>query len=225
MRKTGVMQLIIGTKSWSTWSLRPWLELKHGAIPFEEILVALRWEGASAAIAAVSPSAKVPVLRDGALTVWDSLAISEYLAETYPGAALWPKDPAVRAVARSAAAEMHSGFAALRNACPMDLALRVVQPLDDAVAADVRRIVELWREVRTRYGQGGPWLFGDWCIADAFFAPVATRFRSYGVDLAAQGDDGTAARYVETALADPYFLDWERDALAEHGRAGTSGQV
>jgi glutathione S-transferase len=210
------MQLIIGTKSWSTWSLRPWLVLKRTGQPFEEHLIRLRWDGAADEIRAVSPSGKVPALKDGDLTLWDSLAISEYLAERFPDAGLWPADPGVRAVARAVTAEMHAGFQALRNACPMDLALRRTAALDDATTADVRRIVALWRDCRSRFGTGGPWLFGDWSIADAFYTPVATRFRSYGVDLAAQGDDGTAAAYLATLLADPAFLAWEADALAEN---------
>ncbi len=209
------MQLIIGTRAWSSWSLRPWLVAQRCGAPFDELLIALRWDGASDAIGAVSPSRRVPVLRDGDLTVWDSLAICEYLAETYPDAKLWPTDKAARAIARAAAAEMHSSFAALRNACPMDLALRTTLELSPEVSADVRRIVALWNDCRRRFGEDGPWLFGPWSIADAFYAPVATRFRSYGVDLAAHGDEGVAQAYVETALADPDYLRWETAALAE----------
>jgi len=213
------MQLIIGTKAWSTWSLRPWLVLRKSGAPFEELLVQLRWDGASEAIAAVSPSKRVPVLRDGELVVWDSLAICEYVAERHPEAGLWPADPAARAVARAAAAEMHSSFGALRNAYPMDLTLRTVKAPEPEVSADIARIVALWRDCRSRFGTGGPWLFGRWSIADAFFAPVATRFRTYGADLAAHGDDGVAAAYVKTALADPDFLAWEADAIASTPRA------
>ena len=209
------MQLVIGTKSWSTWSLRPWLVMKRTGQPFEERLIRLRWDGAADAIRSVSASGKVPVLRDGDETIWDSLAICEYLNERFPEARLWPADAAARGVARSVTAEMHSSFQALRSGCPMDLALRTTAELDTATAADVRRIVILWRDCRRRFGGDGPWLFGAWSIADAFYAPVATRFRSYGVDLAAHGDDGTAAAYVATALSDPDFLSWEADALAE----------
>ncbi len=215
------MQLVIGTKSWSTWSLRPWLALKRTGQPFEERLIRLRWDGAADAIRSVSASGKVPVLRDGDETIWDSLAICEYLNERFPEARLWPADAAARGVARSVTAEMHSSFQALRSACPMDLALRTTAELDTATAADVRRIVILWRECRRRFGGDGPWLFGAWSIADAFYAPVATRFRSYGVDLAAHGDDGTAAAYVATALSDPDFLSWEADALAEDPEPAT----
>ncbi len=209
------MQLIIGSRAWSSWSLRPWLAAARCGAPFEDILIPLRWDGAADAIGAVSPSRRVPVLRDGDLTLWDSLAICEYLAETYPEAKLWPTDKAARAIARSVASEMHSGFTALRSACPMDLALRTVQPPTPEVSADVRRIVALWRDCRRRFGQGGPWLFGQWSIADAFYAPVATRFRSFGIDLAAHGDDGAGQAYVETSLSDPDYLRWEQAALAE----------
>jgi glutathione S-transferase len=209
------MQLVIGTKSWSTWSLRPWLALKRTGQPFEELLIRLRWDGAADALRSVSASGKVPVLRDGDETIWDSLAICEYLAERFPDARLWPTDVAARAIARAVTAEMHSSFQTLRSACPMDLALRTRADLDAATAADVRRIVSVWLDTRRRFGGDGPWLFGDWSIADAFYTPVATRFRSYRIDLSAHGDDGTAVAYLTTVLSDPDFLSWEADALAE----------
>jgi len=209
------MQLIIGTKAWSSWSLRPWLVIVKSGAAFDELRIALRWEGASDAIAAVSPSKRVPVLRDGDLVIWDSLAICEYLADRYPEAELWPKDAAARAIARAAAAEMHSGFSALRQTCPMDLALRKVQAPDEATSQDLRRIVELVRSCRARFGAGGPFLVGGWSIADAFLTPVATRIRSYGLDLSAHGDDGVASAYFDALLADPAFLRWELDALNE----------
>ena len=216
------MQLIIGTKAWSTWSLRPWLVLKRTGAPFEEVLIALRWDGASEAISAVSPSRKVPVLRDGDTVIWDSLAIAEYLAEKFPQAGLWPADSHARALARSVTAEMHSGFSALRNACPMDLALRTTLTPDEATAADISRIVQIWKACRHDFGASGPWLFGDWSIADAFYAPVATRFHSYGIDLASFGDDGSAAAYVQTLLNDADFKAWERDALADQSECSRS---
>jgi len=209
------MQLIIGTKAWSSWSLRPWLVIVKSGAAFDELRIALRWEGASDAIAAVSPSKRVPVLRDGDLVIWDSLAICEYLADRYPEAELWPKDAAARAIARAAAAEMHSGFSALRQTCPMDLALRKVQAPDEATSQDLRRMVELVRSCRARFGAGGPFLVGGWSIADAFLTPVATRIRSYGLDLSAHGDDGVASAYFDALLADPAFLRWELDALNE----------
>ena len=207
------MQLIIGTKAWSTWSLRPWLVLKHSGLAFEEMLIALRWDGTTEAISAVSASGKVPVLRDGDIVVWDSLAISEYVAEksTVP---LWPASQAARAAARAAAAEMHSGFSALRNQCPMDIGLRTTVTVDEALAKDLTRLVSLFTSLRHKHKGEGPWLCGTWSIADAFYAPVATRVRSYGLDLGAYGDDGSAKAYVETLLAEPAFLEWEKEALA-----------
>jgi glutathione S-transferase len=156
----------------------------------------------------------VPVLKDGDLTVWDSLAICEYLAERFPQAALWPADPANRALARAAAAEMHSGFGALRRTCPMDIGARAEVALDEEVARDIRRIVELWTGLLTR--SGGPFLLGDWSIADAFFTPVATRFETYGVDLASYGDEGGAAEaYWRLLLAQPEYEQWADAAVAE----------
>jgi glutathione S-transferase len=148
------------------------------------------------------------------VTVWDSLAISEYLAERFPAAGLWPADSVARALGRAAAAEMHAGFAALRRECPMDLALRAPAPVSAATAEDARRIVALWQGLLTRFG--GPYLLGGrWSIADAFYTPVATRFRSYGIDLAAHGDDGSATAYAARLLAAPEYLAWEHGALTD----------
>lgn len=209
------MELVIGTKLWSTWSLRPWLALKRAGVPFTETLVELRQAEVTAAeLAARSPSALVPALKVGELVVWDSLAICEYLAETFPEAKLWPDDPALRALGRSAACEMHAGFQALRGECPMalDEAPRAV-PLSEATRKNVRRIVESWNSLLAR--TGGPFLLGDWSIADAFYTPVATRFRTYGVDPADYGDTGPAAAYGQRLLETPEYLEWERGALAE----------
>lgn len=210
------MRLMIGNKNWSTWSLRPWLVMKHAGLPFEEVKVPLRLEDTPDVIrAAGSPSAKVPVLIDGDLKVWDSLAICEYLYERFPDAVLWPDDRMKRARARSASAEMHSSYGPLRNQCPMDIALRTRLELSEDTEKDVRRIVELWRDLRGRYGSGGPFLVGEWSIADAFFTPVATRFRTYAVDLARYGDDGTAQAYSDLLLNQPVFLEWEAEAVKE----------
>lgn len=207
------MELVIGTKAWSSWSMRPWLVLKHAGVPFTETLVPLRRNTAAPEIARHSPSGRVPVLKFDGWTVWDSLAICEYVADRYPEAVLWPADPVQRAVARSATAEMHSGFSALRSECPMDLALRTQVELSEATGADVRRITALWRELRRDAEGTGAFLFGEWGIVDAFYTPVATRFRSYGVDLAAYGDeDGTAQTYADALLATPDYLEWEADA-------------
>jgi len=209
------MELVIGTRKWSTWSLRPWLALKRTGAAFTETLVTLREVGVSEEIAKYSPSGKVPVLKDGDLVIWDSLAICEYLAETFPDAKLWPDDPAARALGRAASAEMHSGFPSLRGECPMDLTLRTHIDLSEATANDVRRIVRLWSDLRGRFSAGGPFLLGGWSIADAFYAPVATRFRGYGIKLSDFGDTGAAGAYCETILETPEFLQWERAALAD----------
>jgi glutathione S-transferase len=207
------VELVIGTKKWSTWSLRPWLVAKRSGLAFTETLIDLRQAdgGTALAIRPHSPSGLVPVLKteDGAL--WDSLAICEYLAERAPG--LWPADPAARAFARAAACEMHSGFSSLRGECPMDLSARPhAAGLSEATHKDIRRIVALWNNLLGRFG--GPFLAGDWSIADAFFTPVATRFRTYGVKPSDFGDSGPAGAYAERLLEQPDFLEWERDALA-----------
>ena len=209
------MEIVIGTKKWSTWSLRAWLALKHTGEPFSETLIQLREVDTSEAeISAHSPSKLVPVLKDGDLVVWDSLAICEYLNERLPQAKLWPDDPATRALGRAAAAEMHSGFASLRGECPMDLTLTTHADLTPATAKDIRRIVALWSDLRARYGKDGPYLLGAWSIADAFFTPVATRFRSYGMRLSDYGDVGAAGSYSEALLEAAEFRAWEADALA-----------
>jgi len=209
------MEIIIGTKAWSTWSLRAWLPLKRTGAPFAETLIGLRRPQSEAEIARHSPSGKVPALRDGEVVIWDSLAIAEYLADKFPDAGLWPKDATARALGRAAAAEMHAGFASLRGECPMDLSLRTQIELSEATANDVRRIVRLWIELRDRHGADGPFLLGGWSLADAFYAPVATRFRSYGVKLSDYGDTGAAGAYAEALLEWPDFLEWEAAALTE----------
>jgi glutathione S-transferase len=207
------MEIVVGTRKWSTWSLRPWLALKRTGEPFTETVVELRHaELSEAEIRKHSPSGLVPVLKDGDLTIWDSLAICEYLAERYPAAKLWPEDPVPRALGRSAAAEMHSGFVPLRRECPMELDTRRTVEISEDTASNIRRIVELWTQLLTRFG--GPFLVGEWSIADAFYTPVATRFRTYGIDLAAYGDDGRCAAYAERLLQTPEYLEWERAALA-----------
>jgi glutathione S-transferase len=201
--------LVIGDKAWSSWSLRPWLAAKVANIPFREVNVRLRQADTGGEIARHSPSGRVPVLKRGALTVWDSLAICEYLAELAPQARLWPEEAGARAMARSVSAEMHSSFQALRKEFPMDFHARIhgAEP-SEQVRKDIARIAALWRETRAAFGAGGPFLFGAFTIADAMYAPVATRFRTYGVGLAAFGDDGTGAAYVETLLAMPEMQEW-----------------
>jgi glutathione S-transferase len=208
------MELVIGTKAWSTWSLRPWLVAKRAGAPFSETRIALRQADnqTEAEIRPHSPSGLVPALKVDGLTIVDSLAICEFLAERFPDKGLWPQDAAARALCRSAAAEMHAGFASLRGECPMDLAAepRVVE-LSEATHKNVRRIVALWLDLLGRFG--GPFLGGaQWGIADAFYTPVATRFRTYGVMLSDFGDDGRAGEYAARLLEQPEFLEWERDA-------------
>ncbi|MFI4974916.1 MAG: glutathione S-transferase family protein [Caulobacterales bacterium] len=208
------MEILIGDKRSSTWSMRPWLALKHTGAPFTETLIRQRTDQTTqSARAAGSPTGLVPALKDGTLTVWDSLAICEYLAEKFPVARLWPADPNHRALGRAAAAEMHSGFASLRGECPMDIALHEKVDISEATQVNVRRIVELWSELLARFG--GPFLLGEWCIADAFYTPVATRFRSYGIRLSDHGDTGPAGQYCGRLLETPEFLAWEAGALAD----------
>ncbi len=209
-------QLVIGNKNTSSWSLRPWLALRQAGIAFDEIHIDLRAPDGKAQILTYSPSGKVPALLGGGRVIWDSLAILEFLAEThrYSHPALWPRSAAARAHARCIAAEMHSGFQALREHCPMDFVARAPKArLPGPVAADVRRIVALWRECRQRHGVGGPFLAGRFCAADAMYAPVASRFRTYLPDLARYGDDdGTAQAYVEALFAHPAMAEWGKGA-------------
>ncbi|HLY78386.1 MAG TPA: glutathione S-transferase family protein [Caulobacteraceae bacterium] len=208
------MELLIGDKLWSSWSMRPWLALTRTGAPFTETLIRLRREETNAdARAAGSPNGQVPVLKDGDATVWDSLAICEYLAEQFPAARLWPSDSAARALGRSAAAEMHSSFASLRGECPMDLSLKSEIEVSEATHNDLRRLVALWSGLLSRFG--GDFLVGEWSIADAFFTPVATRLRSYGLRLTDYGDLGPCGAYAERLLETPEFLDWEKGALSD----------
>jgi glutathione S-transferase len=219
-------QLVIGNKNTSSWSLRPWLAMRHAGIAFEEINIKLRMTDTKEQILRRSPSGKVPALliddpAAGGFVVWDTLAILEYLAETHPDARLWPEQARARAQARSVSAEMHSGFQQLREHCPMDLVARTPrEQLAEPVAADVRRVVAIWRDCRGRFGASGPYLFGAFTAADAMYAPVASRFRTYISNLGAYGDDGTAAAYVATLFAHPAMQDWEAGAQAERAAAG-----
>jgi len=207
------MEIVVGTKKWSSWSLRPWLALKRTGQPFKETVIELRQGASDAEIAKHSPSHLVPVLKDGDLAIWDSLAICEYLAEAFPAAGLWPQDAALRALGRSVAAEMHSGFSSLRGECPMALEVTpATVAISEATQKDVRKIVARWNQLLKR--SGGPFLLGDWSIADAFYTPVATRFRTYGIHLSDYGDTGPAGAYCERLLQTPEFLTWEADSLA-----------
>jgi glutathione S-transferase len=210
--------IYIGYRTISSWSMRAWLPMKKAGVPFDETLIRYRIPQDKAKLAALSPTGKVPFLihkRDGhEIKVWDSLAISEYLAELLPQARLWPDDPVARAFARSISAEMHSGFRPLRDHLSMALLER--KPGEglhgDGVAADIARIEAMWTECRKRWGKagGGPYLFGHFTIADAMYAPVATRFRTYMPHLMP-----VCMAYVEAVLSDPAFLEWEAAAESD----------
>jgi glutathione S-transferase len=208
--------LVIGDKNISSWSLRPWLAMAHHNIPFAEERIRLRQLESKAAILRHSPSGKVPALKTNGLVVFDSLSILEFLAERHPELQLWPSDPNNRALARSVSAEMHSGFATLRNDMSMDLLARLpTPPIGEELEQDIRRIVSVWRDLRTEFASAGPFLFGAFTSADAMYAPVATRFRTYGVTLSEFGDDGRAVDYAETILALSAMAEWERAARHE----------
>ncbi len=204
------LTLVIGTKNYSSWSLRPWLALRVAGIPFDEVLIRLRQPQTREQILAHSPAGKVPILKDGDFTVWESLAILEYLADRFPGANLWPSDRQARAAARAVSTEMHAGFAPLRQQLPMDIRSRLPLEADEAARTDIARILDIWRDCRSRYGAGGRFLFGPFSAADAMFAPVVTRFRTYGVSL-----DPVARAYSEAVLALPAMREWETAASAE----------
>ncbi len=213
------MELIIGPRLYSTWSLRPWLVLKRCGAEFAVTEIDIYSDAGRAEMARLSPSGLVPLLKVDGETIWDSMAIAVWCAERYPYARLWPADPHARWLARSAACEMHGGFMALRTHCGMgpDHSMvgpdRATLPVDPGVARDIRRLVSLFMEMRARFGASGPWLFGDWSVPDAFFTPVAARFRHYQVDLAGFGDDGSAQAYCDALLAQPDFLAWSAEAL------------
>jgi glutathione S-transferase len=203
--------LIIGNKNYSSWSFRPWIAMKVAGIPFDEMVISLNAPDFKPRVSAVSGTGKVPALDDNGVHVWESLAILEYLADRFPEARLWPDDPAARAHARAVASEMHAGFLPLRRACPMNM-WRPVLPrqLDEAALANVRRIDALWTECRTRFGAGGPFLFGRFGAADAMYAPVVSRFHTYAIDV------GPAARaYMEAVMTLPAWSEWRAAALKE----------
>jgi glutathione S-transferase len=207
--------LYVGNRNYSSWSLRPWLCLRWAAIEFDETSIELDQpgygEGRVAAVCAVSPSGRVPVLTVGNLPIWDSLSIAEWANENSRAGPLWPTEPLQRAQARSVSAEIHAGFFALRNALPMNIRRRcTAYGLAPDTLADISRIGTMWASARASHRANGPYLFGARCIADAFSLPIATRFRTYGVDL-----PGAAQSYCETLLVDPAFLEWEARVLAE----------
>ena len=214
-----MLKLYIGNKNYSSWSMRPWVLLKQAAIPFEESMVRFdAFENGSSfkqLINSVTPVGKVPALVDDGFVVWDTLAIAEYLAEKFPDKTLWPADLQARARARSICAEMHSGFSALRSACPMNIEAnlanmgQLIWRDKPAVRADVRRIVAMWTELLTQHQ--GPMLFGKFSIADAFYAPVCMRLKSYALPVSAEISD-----YIQRVCALPSVTAWVNEALEEN---------
>lgn len=219
------MKLLIANKLYSSWSMRPWVLMTALGIPFEETLIPLYLRDSKARILDVSPTGKVPCLMDGDIKVWESLAIMEYLHERFPDRGVWPADGAARAHARAVASEMHAGFVALRQACPMNLRGRFSIPeISSDVADNLRRIEGLWSEARTRFAAktGGDFLYGAFTAADAMFAPVVTRLDTYELRVAPE-----TRRYMNAVLAHPAFVRWRSEALQEpwiipHYEAGTT---
>ncbi|MGD9671251.1 MAG: glutathione S-transferase family protein [Hyphomicrobiaceae bacterium] len=206
------MHLIIANKLYSSWSMRPWLVMRAIGLDFKETVIPLRQPDTAERIRAYSPSGKVPVLIDGDVKVWESLAIISYLADKYPDRPVWPDGNVARAHAKSIAMEMHGGFQPLRQACPMNLAKRFAAPaMSDDLAVSIARVEEIWRETRVRFGASGPYLFGArFTAADAMFAPVATRLDSYSIPVAPE-----TRAYIDAIYANPYFAEWRAAAFKE----------
>ena len=206
-----MLHLVIGNKRYSSWSMRPWLVLKAFDIPFEETVVPLRQPETRAQILKFSLAGKVPVLIDGKTSVWESLAIIEYLAEQFPTHAIWPKDAGARAHGRAIASEMHAGFQPVRQTLPMNLGKRYAAPvLSDELKTNVDRIEESWRTARANFGTGGPFLFGAFSAADAMYAPVVTRFETYQIPVASD-----TALYMDAIIGHPAFRAWSEAAKLE----------
>src|SRR3954466_14341782 len=198
------MKLVVGNKNYSSWSMRPWIGLKVAGIPFDEEVIPLYGEGAREEILKHSPAGKVPILIDGDVRVWESLAILEYAAEKFPGAGLWPSDPAARAHARAISTEMHAGFAALREECGMNFwRPPAKRALSAAAQANIARVQEIWTDTGARYGAGGPFLFGKFTAADAMYAPVVSRFETYLIDVSPP-----VRAYMQAMIALPAWVEW-----------------
>jgi len=203
--------LVIGNKNYSSWSFRPWIAMKVAGIAFDEVVISLDAPDFKSRVSKIAGTGKVPALDDNGIHVWESLAILEYLAERFPAAQLWPADAAARAEARAISSEMHAGFVPLRRACPMNMWRPVKKrELNDETVANVRRIEAMWKDCRTRYGSGGPFLFGPFCAADAMYAPVVTRLATYGIKVSRE-----TLGYMETVMALPAFAEWRAGARAE----------
>lgn len=211
MLERRAMRLVIGNKNYSSWSLRPWLVLKQFGIPFEEKLIPLDRDETEGELSQYCPGGKVPTLVDGTYPVWESLAIIDHLQDRFPEKAIWPKKPEWRARARSVSAEMHAGFAALRQHCPMDCRAKKLRPTGarwEAIAEDVARVQDIWTQCLEL--SGGPFLLGEFSAADAMFAPVVTRFQTYQLPL-----NASAQNYVSTMLAHPPMQNWLEAARQE----------
>ncbi len=205
------LRLIIGNKNYSSWSFRPWIAMRHAGIEFTDEVIPLYQPGSRAHILKYSPAGKVPVLLDGDMAIWESLAILEHLAEKFPAVGLWPSEPRARAHARAISAEMHAGFAALRNRCPMNMRRPPkTRALTPEVEQDVKRIEAIWADSRARFGQSGPFLLGAFGAADAMYAPVVSRFSSYAIPVGAP-----ALGYMQTMMALPAWKEWASAAAAE----------
>lgn len=205
------VQLVIGNKAYSSWSLRPWLAMKQIGLAFDEVMIRLQQPETKAEMLKHAPNGQVPVLHHDGVTVWETLAILEYVNETFANGRLWPQDRAARALARAISAEMHSGFGALRGHCPMNVRRRL-EPyaLTPEAARDVTRIIALMRDARARFGQGGPFLFGTFSNADAMFAPVVNRLHFYALDVPAD-----IRAYMDAVLSLPANVAWRADAAKE----------
>lgn len=205
------LKLVIGNKNYSSWSFRPWIAMKVAGIAFEEEVISLDAADFKARVGTISGTGKVPALADGGVKVWESLAILEYLDEKFPHARLWPAEAAARAHARAIAAEMHAGFVPLRRHLPMNMWRPVIlRDLTPEVQANVRRIEAMWTDCRTRFGAAGAFLFGGFGAADAMYAPVVSRFHTYGVEVAP-----AARAYMDAVMALPAWREWRTAALAE----------
>jgi glutathione S-transferase len=208
------LTLVVANKAYSSWSLRPWILMTHFGVPFEDIVIPLEEPDTKAAIARYSPTGKCPVLHDGEASVWESIAIIDYLAELFPDKPIWPKEKRARAHARSIAAEMHAGFVPLRVHCPTNFRRKVsARALTPEVAADVARIEAIWSGAREKFGAGGPFLFGAFTAADAMYAPVVNRFHIYDVPV----KQGSRA-YMDAVMALPAWKAWIEGAAAEPWR-------
>jgi len=205
------LHLVVGNKNYSSWSMRPWIGMKVAGIPFDETVTPIYQPGAKEKLLTYSPAGKVPILLDGDVRVWESLAILEYVAEKFPEKGLWPADAAARAHARAISSEMHAGFLPLRRHLPMNMwRVAATRYLTSEAAAHARRIDAMWIDCRSRFGAGGEFLFGKFSAADAMYAPVVSRFATYAVAVSAP-----ARAYMDAVMALPAWKEWETAALAE----------